>query len=78
MGRKSPIVDELHEAMKAFGPEGATIKQLAEALAGKAGEWAIGKQAGKLSQTGRATRTWEYYEVEGLKGPIGRWRYFAA
>ena len=78
MPRSSPIIDTLHQAILAAGPDGITVKDLTLAIGGIAGEWAVNKQAGKLAQSGRAARRWEYFEVDGLKGPIGRWRYYAA
>ncbi len=77
MPKTSPHLDTIARAVDAAGPHGVTVKELAVLLAGVVGEWAINKQAGKLSQTGRITRQWEYYDA-GLKGPIGRWRYFPA
>lgn len=76
MGRHSPIAAELKlHVMQS--PSGITVKELAELLADKAGEWAVGHQASRLAQRGEIVRKWEYYDA-GLKGPIGRWRYFPA
>ena len=77
MPKVSPHLELIATTIDQAGPAGVTIKELSIQLAGTIGEWAINKQSGKLAQIGRVSRKWEYYDA-GLKGPIGRWRYFPA